>query len=220
MVYAAPPIGYGAHAVQSFGEPSMRQWGFVLAGTALLAGAGMMMTSTGWRIGSGANAQPAPKAASAYEFTMARIDGKPMPFSQYKGEVMLVVNTASMCGFTPQYEGLQKLQQQYKARGFTVIGIPSGDFMSQEYDDNKKIAEFCETKFGITFPMTERVHVKGTKAAPFYQWARTQLTTNNEPQWNFHKFLVGRDGRIIAGFGSKVEPGSPELVAAIEKALS
>jgi glutathione peroxidase len=197
----------------------MRFWAFVLAGTALLAGAGMMVTASGWQVTSGANAQPAPKASSAYEFTMTRIDGKPMPFSAYKGDVLLVVNTASMCGFTPQYEGLQKLQEQYKARGFTVIGIPSGDFMSQEYDDNKKIAEFCETKFGITFPMTEKVHVKGAKAAPFYQWARTQLPSNNEPQWNFHKFLVGRDGKIIAGFGSKTAPESPELTAAIERAL-
>lgn len=198
----------------------MRIWAYVLAGTALLAGAGMMVTASGWHVASGANAQPAPRAASAYEFNMTRIDGKPMPFSQYKGEVMLVVNTASMCGYTPQYEGLQKLQDQYKARGFTVVGVPSGDFMSQEYDDNNKIAEFCETKFGINFPMTEKVHVKGAKAAPFYQWARTQLPANNEPQWNFHKFLVGRDGKLIAGFGSKVTPESPELTTAIERALS
>ncbi len=200
----------------------MRIWAYVLGGTAILAGVAMYLTATGRHVASEAIAQPAAEAAaarSAFDFTMTRIDGKPLPFAQFEGQVMLVVNTASMCGFTPQYDGLQKLQDRYKAKGFTVIGVPSGDFMGQEYDDNGKIKEFCETRFGITFPMTEKAKVKGRNAAPFYQWARANLATNNEPQWNFHKFLVGRDGRLIAGFGSRVEPGSPELTAAIEKAL-
>ncbi len=199
----------------------MRMWAFVLGGAAILAGVAMTLTATGGQVESGAMAQTAPDGAArtAFDFTMTRIDGRPLPLSQFRGQVMLVVNTASMCGFTPQYDGLQKLQDRYKAKGFTVIGVPSGDFMGQEYDDNGKIREFCETRFGITFPMTEKAHVKGGRAAPFYQWARTSLATNNEPQWNFHKFLVGRDGRLIAGFGPKVEPGSPELTAAIEKAL-
>ncbi|WP_235983273.1 glutathione peroxidase [Thermaurantiacus tibetensis] len=201
----------------------MRVWAYVLGGTALLAGVAMALTATGRHVEAEAIAQPAASPAqaprSAFDFTMTRIDGKPLPFSQFRGQVLLVVNTASMCGFTPQYDGLQKLHERYKTRGFTVIGVPSGDFMGQEYDDNRKIAEFCETRFGITFPMTEKARVKGRDAAPFYQWARASLAANNEPQWNFHKFLVGRDGRLIAGFGSRVEPGSPELVAAIEKAL-
>lgn len=201
----------------------MRMWAYVLAGGALLAGVAMFLTATGRHVATEAIAQPAaapaPAPRSAFDFTMTRIDGRPLPLDQFRGQVMLVVNTASMCGFTPQYDGLQKLHERYRARGFTVLGVPSGDFMGQEYDDNRKIAEFCETRFGISFPMTEKAHVKGSRAAPFYQWARTSLATNNEPQWNFHKFLVGRDGRLIAGFGPKVEPGSPELTAAIEKAL-
>jgi glutathione peroxidase len=124
-----------------------------------------------------------------------------------------------MCGFTPQYEGLQSLHTGLAPRGFTVIGVPSGDFMSQEYEDNAKIAEFCETKFGINFPMAERAHVRGDRAIPIYRWARANLSAENEPRWNFHKFLIGRDGRVIQGFGSRVAPDSPELRAAIERAL-
>ncbi|WP_448582602.1 glutathione peroxidase [Thermaurantiacus sp.] len=204
----------------------MRKWAYVLGGAALLAGVAMSVTATGRYGASEAIAQtaatPQPSATqarTAFDFTMTRIDGKPLPLAQFRGQVMLVVNTASMCGFTPQYDGLQKLHERYRAKGFTVIGVPSGDFMGQEYEDNAKIKEFCETRFGITFPMTEKAHVKGSRAAPFYQWARATLARNNEPKWNFHKFLVGRDGRLIAGFGSTVEPGSPELAAAIEKAL-
>ena len=100
-----------------------------------------------------------------------------------------------------------------------MIGVPSGDFMSQEYDENGKIKEFCETKFGISFPMAEKAHVKGDKAIPIYRWAKAQLPVENEPKWNFHKILIGRDGKPIAGFNSKVEPGSPQLTGAIEKAL-
>ncbi len=162
----------------------------------------------------------APKATSAYDFAMTRIDGKPMPFNQYKGKVLLVVNTASMCGFTPQYEGLQALQNSYAKKGFTVIGVPSGNFMGQEYGSNAEIKDFCESKFGINFPMTEKSVVKGAQAAPFYRWAKATLPAENEPKWNFHKFLVGKDGKLIAGFASKVTPESPEMKRAIEAALA
>jgi glutathione peroxidase len=169
--------------------------------------------------GAQAQAQAGAQAPNAHAFNMTRIDGKPMPFRQYRGKVMLVVNTASMCGFTQQYEGLQKLQNRYAKAGFTVVGVPSANFANQEYDSNAKIKEFCEAKFGINFPMTERANVKGPQAAPFYRWAAATLPENNVPQWNFHKFLVGRDGRLIAGFGSKVAPESPQMTAAIEAAL-
>ena len=159
-------------------------------------------------------------APNAYDFAMTRIDGKPLPFKQYKGKVLLVVNTASMCGYTPQYEGLQNLQTSYAGKGFTVIGVPSGDFMGQEYDSNAKIKEFCESKFGINFPMSEKSVVKGAKAVPFYRWAKATLPAENEPKWNFHKFLIGKDGKLIAGFSSKVTPESPEMKRAIEAALA
>jgi glutathione peroxidase len=158
--------------------------------------------------------------SSAFDFTMNTIDGKPMPFAQYKGKVLLVVNTASFCGFTPQYEGLQQLQDAYKAKGFTVIGVPSGDFGGQEYDDAGKIKTFCESKFGIKFPLTEKSVVKGAAAAPFYRWAAATLGPDKTPQWNFHKYLVGRDGKLIAAFPSKSEPMSGEVTGAVAQAIA
>ncbi|MCG2841684.1 glutathione peroxidase [Sandaracinobacter sp. RS1-74] len=197
----------------------MRIWFSILGAGVLLAAGGMVVSATKAQTAKAPAAQPPATAGSAHDFTLTRIDGKPLPLDAYKGKVVLLVNTASFCGFTSQYEGLQKLQQSYAAKGFTVIGVPSGDFMSQEYDDNGKIKEFCETKFGITFPMAEKAHVKGANAIPLYRWAKTQLPTENEPKWNFHKFLIGKDGKLIAGYNSKVTPDSAALTAAIEKAL-
>lgn len=157
---------------------------------------------------------------SAYDIRMTAIDGKPLPLARYRGQVMLVVNTASFCGYTPQYEALQKLHETYKARGFTVLGVPSGDFKGQEYDSNKQIAQFCESKFGIRFPMTEKASVVGPQAAPFYRWAAAELGPDNAPKWNFHKYLVGRDGRLIAAFPSKVRPDDPQVTTAVERALA
>ncbi|MGI4880585.1 MAG: glutathione peroxidase [Janthinobacterium lividum] len=157
---------------------------------------------------------------TAYDVTMTSIDGKPMPFSQYRGKVLLVVNTASFCGFTPQYQALEEAQKTYAAKGFTVIGVPSGDFMGQEYKTNAEIKTFCESKFGINFPLSEKSVVTGKNATPFFAWAAATLGNSEAPKWNFHKYLVGRDGRIVASFGSKVTPDSPEVTAAIEKAIA
>lgn len=157
---------------------------------------------------------------SAFQFTTKTIDGKPMPWAQYKGKVLLVVNTASFCGFTPQFEGLQKLQDEYAPKGFTVIGVPSGDFGDQEYKDGKQIKDFCEATYRVKFPMTEKAVVKGPGAAPFYRWASSTLGADKTPGWNFHKYLVGRDGKLIAAFPSKVTPQAPELVAAVDKAIA
>jgi glutathione peroxidase len=162
----------------------------------------------------------APLASTVYDFTMTTIDGKPMPFDQYKGKVLLVVNTASFCGFTPQYEGLQKLQDTYKDQGFTVIGIPSGDFMGQEYKSNGEIKTFCESKFGIKFPLSEKSVVTGSKAIPFYRWASDVLGPDKAPKWNFHKYLIGRDGKIITAFSTKTTPMSPEVTGAVAAAIA
>ena len=162
----------------------------------------------------------APVAKSAYDIDMTAIDGKPLPLAKYKGQVMLVVNTASFCGYTPQYEALQKVHETYRAKGFTVLGVPSGDFKGQEYGSNKEIAQFCESKFGIRFPMAEKANVVGPAAAPFYRWAAAELGPDNAPKWNFHKYLVGRDGKLIAAFPSKVKPDDAQVTAAIEKALA
>lgn len=135
----------------------------------------------------------------------------------YRGQVLLVVNTASKCGFTPQFEALEGLHARYKARGFAVIGFPSGDFMAQEFTDEKKIQEFCTLTYGVKFPMFQKVHVKGDEATPFYK--ALAKATGEAPKWNFHKYLIGRDGKVVANFGSRTKPDAPEVIGAIEAAL-
>jgi glutathione peroxidase len=135
----------------------------------------------------------------------------------YGGQVLLVVNTASKCGFTPQYEALEELHARYKPRGFAVLGFPSGDFMGQEFDDEKKIQEFCTLTYGVKFPMFQKVRVVGKNATPLYRGLAA--ATGESPKWNFHKYLIGRDGRVVATFGSRTKPDDPDVIAAIEKAL-
>ncbi len=135
----------------------------------------------------------------------------------YRGQVLLVVNTASKCGFTPQFEALEAMHARYKPRGFAVLGFPSGDFMGQEYADEKKIQEFCTLTYGVKFPMFQKVHVSGDEATPFYK--ALAETTGEAPKWNFHKYLIGRDGKVVASFGSRTKPDAPEVTAAIEAAL-
>lgn len=136
----------------------------------------------------------------------------------YRGQVLLVVNTASKCGFTPQFEALEALHARYKPRGFAVLGFPSGDFMNQEYGDEKKIQEFCTLTYGVKFPMFQKVHVVGDEATPFYK--ALQSATGESPKWNFHKYLIGRDGKVVASFGSRTRPDAPEVIQAIEKAVA
>ncbi|SNS35566.1 glutathione peroxidase [Sphingomonas laterariae] len=154
----------------------------------------------------------------AWDFNLTAIDGAAMPMTKYKGDVVLLVNTASMCGFTPQYEGLQKLQDSYAKRGFTVVGVPSGNFKGQEYGSNQEIAAFCKSK-AVKFPLAEKSDVVGPNALPIYRWAATKLGAQNTPKWNFHKYLIGRDGRLIAAFGTRTDPTDPKVTAAIETAL-
>ncbi len=135
----------------------------------------------------------------------------------YGGQVLLVVNTASKCGFTPQYEGLEALHKKYSKQGLAVLGFPSNDFMGQEPGSEAQIKEFCTLTYGVKFPMFEKVHVKGPDATPLYR-DLTQAT-GVSPGWNFHKYLIARDGQVVANFSSKVKPDSPELVAAIEREL-
>ena len=136
----------------------------------------------------------------------------------YAGKVLLVVNTASKCGFTPQFEGLEALHAKYKGKGFAVLGFPSGDFREQEFTDEKQIQEFCTLTYGVKFPMFEKVHIKGSEATPFYK--DLLAITGEAPKWNFHKYLIGRDGRTVASFGTRTAPDDKALVAAIEAALA
>ena len=161
-----------------------------------------------------------PANATAFDQEFEAIEGGKLPLSQWRGKVLLVVNTASFCGYTPQYEGLQKLWERYEAKGLVVVGVPSNDFGAQEPNSESEILGFCKGAFGVTFPLTAKVAVKGPQAHPFYIWARETLGADHAPRWNFHKYLVGRDGKPIAGFGSTVEPLSPELTKAIETALA
>ena len=153
---------------------------------------------------------------SAWDFAFPSIDGGTLDLATLKGRALLVVNTASFCGYTNQYAGLEKLQQAASARGLTVVGVPSQDF-NQESADNATVKAFCETRYGVQFPMAGISHVRGPQAAPFYTWVREQA--NWEPSWNFNKVLIGRDGRVVGTFGSGDEPQSAKLSQAIETAL-
>lgn len=165
------------------------------------------------------NAGPAEKP-SGFDHVFESIDGKQMDLAQWRGKALLIVNTASFCGYTRQYEGLQKLWEKYEAKGLVVIGVPSNDFGGQEPKAEAEIKNFCEGAFGVTFPLTAKYEVKGANAHPLYKWAVGAIGTSAQPRWNFHKILIGRDGRAIAGYPSSTEPLSTTLVKAIETELA
>ena len=157
--------------------------------------------------------------SSAYDYSFDSIDGKPLPLTTFKDKVVLVVNTASKCGLTPQYNGLEQLYSDYKDKGLVVLGVPCNQFMGQEPGTDAEIQTFCSTTFGIDFPMTSKVDVKEANAHPFYKWAETELGEPAVPVWNFHKILIGKHGEALQAFGPRTEPQDPGLVAAIEGAL-
>lgn len=145
-------------------------------------------------------------------------DDAPQNLCQYAGKVILVVNSASKCGYTKQYEGLEALYAKYQPRGLVVLGFPSNDFGAQEPGDSKQIADFCYNTYGVKFPMFAKTSVKGEQANPFH--AQLAKITGAEPKWNFHKYLIGRDGRVLSNYASKVTPEDKQLLADIEKALA
>jgi glutathione peroxidase len=157
---------------------------------------------------------------NAHAFSFSSIDGKPLPMAGYKGRAVLVVNTASACGFTPQYKGLEALWQAYKDKGLVVLGVPSNDFGAQEPGSDAEIKSFCEARFGVDFPLTSKVHVTGADAHPLYQWIAKELGEGGAPRWNFHKYLIGKDGKLAGAFNSKVSPEGADLKQAIETALA
>ena len=155
-------------------------------------------------------------AWAAQGFTFTNIDGGAHDLDKWKGQPILVVNTASQCGFTPQYDGLQALQDRYHDRGLIVLAVPSDDFR-QELATAEEVKEFCAVNFGLTLPMTDITHVRGEKAHPFYKWVARQ--TGFTPKWNFNKVLIGGDGQVKATFGSATRPLSGKMIRAIESAL-
>ncbi|MFL5298338.1 MAG: glutathione peroxidase [Phenylobacterium sp.] len=158
-------------------------------------------------------------SASAHEFAFDTIDGQPLPLTSFRDKVVLVVNTASKCGLTPQYDGLEKLYSEYRDRGLVVLGVPCNQFAGQEPGTEAEIKDFCETRFAVDFPLTAKVEVKGDSAHPFYKWAEAQLGEPAVPVWNFHKILLGKDGEAIRAFGPRTDPQDEEVTAAIEAAL-
>jgi glutathione peroxidase len=161
-------------------------------------------------------------ASSVLEFTLNSIDGKPAPLAAYQGKVLLLVNVASKCGFTPQYKELEAMYEKYKDQGLLVIGFPANNFLSQEPGTNEEIKTFCSLKYNVTFPMYSKISVKGDDQAPLYRFLtdkNANPSTGGDIKWNFTKFLVGRDGKVAARFEPAVKPDAPEVVGAIEKAL-
>lgn len=156
---------------------------------------------------------------SAYDFSFNAIDGTSLELASFTGRPLLIVNTASECGFTPQYEALQMLHERYADKGLVIIGVPSNDFGRQETGTNEEIAEFCEVNFGITFLLADKVKVKGDEAHPFYLWAKEQAGFAGRPRWNFHKYLIDRNGHISDWFSAMTSPDSSKMTKAIEATL-
>lgn len=169
---------------------------------------------------SNSGAAPAEQQkTNAHEFSFVSITGEPMPLEQFRGKVLLIVNTASFCGFTKQYEGLQALWERYEDEGLVVIGVPSNDFGGQEPKSESEILDFCRGAYGVTFPLTAKVTVKGDQAHPFYEWAANVFGNRGVPQWNFHKYLVAADGRLVRWFSTGTKPLAAGLIEAIETEL-
>ncbi len=159
------------------------------------------------------------ESKTVYSFTMETINGEAKPLSDYKGKTLLIVNVASKCGFTPQYAGLEKLYERYKDRGLVVLGFPANNFLGQEPGSNPEIKSFCSLKYGVTFPMFSKISVKGKDMDSLYRYLTAESGFNGDISWNFNKFLVGPDGKVIARYGSKTEPLSKELIEKIEAVL-
>ena len=182
----------------------------ILALTAILAG-GLSLA---------AMAADAPAGGDAFQFTFTSIDGKPMSMADFKGKTVLVVNTASQCGFTPQYTALEAVYKKYKDKGLVVLGVPSNDFGGQEPGSNAEIKKFCEGNYDVDFPLTTKYDVKGDEAHPFYKWAAATGGDPAVPKWNFHKLLIDSNGNLIAEFPTKTKPDAPDVEKAIETSLA
>jgi glutathione peroxidase len=156
---------------------------------------------------------------TAHDFQFHSIDGAALPLSTFKGKAVLVVNVASQCGLTPQYEGLEKLWRENRDKGLVILGVPANDFGSQEPGTENEIKTFCETRFAVDFPMTAKEHVIGGAAHPLYKWIAGELGEDAAPKWNFHKYLIGKDGTIAGTFGSRTEPNDAAMNKAIDEAL-
>ncbi len=157
---------------------------------------------------------------SVHEFSFASIDGEELPLSRFRDRAVLLVNTASECGYTPQYAALQQLWERYRDRGLVVLGVPCNDFGHQEPGDEEAIRDFCTTRYGVTFPMTARESIVEGERHPFFRWLEAEYGEAAMPRWNFHKYLIGPQGELLGAWPSQVEPLSEDVVSAIEDALA
>ena len=158
--------------------------------------------------------------ASAHDFSFTGIDGKQIHLKDYAGKPVLVVNVASLCGFTPQYSELQELHEKYGSRGLVVLGVPSNDFGAQEPGSDAAIKKFCETRYGVTFPMTSKQKIVGLDAHGLYEWINGHYAEADAPRWNFHKYLFDKEGKLAGSWGGKVKPTSSEVTDTIERLLA
>jgi glutathione peroxidase len=159
-------------------------------------------------------------AKSLYEFTVKDIDGQDVPLSKFKGKVIMVVNVASKCGNTPQYKGLEQMYEKYKDQGLVILGFPANNFAGQEPGSDAEIKEFCSATYAVKFPMFSKVSVKGDDAHPLYQWLIASTEDKSDVDWNFAKFLVGRDGKVLGRFKARIKPDDIKLISAVESALA
>ena len=211
----------GKQAVTALPMPSLRRRLVGTIASLPLVAAALVLLGP---FGSNVQAQQMSKRTgatgmTAHDFELTGIDGTPMPLKQYKGKVLLLVNTASQCGFTPQYADLEKVYKQYREPGLVVLGVPSNDFGGQEPGTAAQIKEFCEVNFDIDFPLADKQVVKGPNAHPLYRWIAAELGEDALPKWNFHKYLIGADGRLVEGFATPVKPTDAKVTKAIELAL-
>lgn len=197
----------------------MLKIGIVLAAILVIGGVG-----AAYALGFIFNPSPGepPNVASVYDFKMKNIDGSEVKLDTYKGKVVMIVNTASKCGYTPQYEGLQAIYNKYKDQDFVILGFPANNFLGQEPGTDTEIKEFCTLKYKVTFPMFSKISVKGADQHPLYTYLTNEKSNpgfSGEIGWNFEKFLLGKDGKTIARWKSNVKPEDPQVIEAIEKAL-
>lgn len=171
-------------------------------------------------LGGVAGAASKPTMHTLYDFKVKRADGHEAALSAYKGKVVLLVNTASRCGFTPQYQALEAIHRQFGARGFTVLAFPANDFMGQEPGSDQEIQKFCTDKYATTFPVFAKISVRGSAMPPLYAWLTKDTGFAGDIPWNFTKFLIGPDGRVVARFNPMTKPDAPEVTSAIEKLLA
>jgi glutathione peroxidase len=158
--------------------------------------------------------------ANAYDFTFMLLSGAKLPLKDFEGKAILIVNTASECGYTPQYDDLEKLWQANKDKGLVVLGVPCNQFGGQEPGSEAEIGAFCRKNYGVTFPLTAKCDVTGKDAHPFYKWANELAGASGQPKWNFHKYLIASDGSFVAWFASRTKPGGSNIRKALEKVLS